>query len=555
MEAKSATILVADLVGYSRMMEEDHDSAMRTIRALRETWFEPAMVSAGGEILKRLGDGWIVSFADPVAAIETTIGLQEKLASEDLAKLRIGMHIGEIVAEDGDYYGVGINLATRIEVEAPPGGVMISSELAAKLPDAVADLFRDAGNFRLKNIALPVTLLQWRPARSGNTDRSDEVPTICVESFAIAPDDRETTVIADDLRDQLIQRLSRRTGIRVLDDSMGGAGGATYRLRGRVRLAAERGRISLSLYLKDSAQPTWSKSYDHTTKDIFAFCDHLVDRADTDLRVQINAFDGDRVSHLNDDELSVSELRSRAAALFYDYTVASWERARSILERGLSLAPGDPMASAMHAESIVALSQARYEVLPPDIAMRLGRDLDAAIEASPRSDYIFWARAFFNLYVVEDLDTARASVTRTLAISPVYTHGHELLGLIDLREDQTPEAIRNLTRAIELTDTDPVLPYRYFLLSISQLCAGDPSAASAAIEKAIQLRPSLRPYHVLRSECYRRGGKIDNAQASERRAAELADVPSMLALRPPLPNRERHLQSLLAPGSDLTHPQ
>ena len=146
--------------------------AMRTIRALRETWFEPAMVSAGGEILKRLGDGWIVSFADPVAAIETTIGLQEKLASEDLAKLRIGMHIGEIVAEDGDYYGVGINLATRIEVEAPPGGVMISSELAAKLPDPVADLFRDAGNFRLKNIALPVTLLQWRPARSGNTDRS-----------------------------------------------------------------------------------------------------------------------------------------------------------------------------------------------------------------------------------------------------------------------------------------------------------------------------------------------------------------------------------------------
>lgn len=115
------------------MMEEDRDSAIRTIRALRETWFEPAMVSAGGEILKRLGDGWIVSFRDPVAAIEATIALQERLALEDVAKLRIGVHIGEIVAEEGDYYGAGINLATRIEVEAPPGGVMISSELAAKL--------------------------------------------------------------------------------------------------------------------------------------------------------------------------------------------------------------------------------------------------------------------------------------------------------------------------------------------------------------------------------------------------------------------------------------
>ena len=549
MDAKNSIILVADLVGYSRMMEEDRDSAIRTIRALRETWFEPAMVSAGGEILKRLGDGWIVCFRDPVAAIEATIALQERLALEDFAKLRIGIHSGEIVAEDGDFYGAGINLATRIEVEAPPGGVMISSELAAKLPDAVAELFRDAGSFRLKNIALPVTLLQWRPARSGNANRSDEVPTVCVESFAVAPDDQETTVVADDLRDQLIQRLSRRTGIRVLDDSMGGAGGATYRLRGRVRIAAERGRVSLSLYLKDSAQPTWSKSYDDNTKDIFAFCDRLVDRADTDLRVQINAFDGDRIAHLKDDELSVSELRSRAATLFYEYTIASWERARSVLERGISLAPGDPMASSMHAEAIVALSQARYEIVPPEIAVRLGRDLDAAVEASPRSDYIFWARAFFQLYVAEDLDAARADVTRTLAISPVYTHGHELLALIDLREDKTSDAISNLTRAIELTDADPILPYRYFLLSISQLCAGDPSAASAAIGKAIQLRPSIRPYHRLRAECSRRCGKVDDAQVSERRADDLADVPSMLALRPPVPDRERQVLSLLAPGA------
>jgi adenylate cyclase len=530
------------------MMEEDRDSALWTIRAMRETWFEPAIVSAGGEILKRLGDGWIVRFHDPVAAIEATIRLQEQLASEDFAKLRIGIHSGEIVAEDGDFYGAGINLATRIEVEAPPGGVMISSDLAAKLPDALAELFRDAGNFRLKNIALPVTLLQWRPTRLGNANRSDEVPTVCVEAFAAAPNDQETTVVADDLRDQLIQRLSRRTGIRVLDDSMGGAGGATYRLRGRVRIAGNRGRVSLSLYLKDSAQPSWTKSYDEDTKDIFAFCDHLVDRADTDLRVQINAFDGDRIAHLKDDELSVSELRSRAATLFYDYSVASWERARSVLERGIALAPRDPMASAMHAEAVVALAQARYEIVPSRVAERLARDLDAAVEASPRSDYIFWARAFFKLYVEEDLDAARADVSRTLAISPVYTHGHELLGLIDLKEDKALDAIRNLTRAIELTDADPILPYRHFLLSISQLCAGDPSAASAAIEKAIQLRPSTRPYHRLRAECCRRCGNVDRAQVSECRADDLADVPSMLALRPPVPNREREVLSVLAPG-------
>jgi TolB-like protein len=546
MAGTESILLFADLVGYTAMMEADPEGTLAAVRGLRETGFEPQMGARGGEVLKRMGDGWILAFPDAAAAVEAALAVQTALAREGRYRLRIGIHTGEMVRDGEDFYGAGVNLTARIEVEAPPGGVMISEALASRLPDPLRAQFRDAGSFRLKNVALPVTLLQWRPVKDGQGG-SGGVPTIGVERFAFAPDDAETASAAEDLRDQLIQRLARRTGIRVLDDAMGGAGGADYRLRGRVRIAGRRGRVSLSLALRDTAQPVWNKSYDADPSDIFAFCDGVIDRTDSDLRVQINCFDGDRVAHVDEADLSVSELRSRAASVLHRYGIEDWEQTQRLLVRALALAPGDPMASAMHAETVVALAAARYEPLGPNVRERVERDLDAAVEAAPRSDYILWSRAFFRLHVLDDSAGARADVVRTLALSPAYAHGIDLLGLIDLREGDLDAASAGLTRAIELNDTDPILPYRHFSLAIAELLADAPTAALAAIGAAVQLRPSIRPYHLLMAEAQHRAGDSDSAAASRARADRLPAAPSILALRPPVPAGAEWLRDLLAP--------
>jgi len=316
MQSRLAVLLMADLVDYSRIMDSDPAIALQAIHDLKSTYLEPVSERYGGEILNRMGDGWIIAYSSVASAVQCAMEVQSDLVSHKVIKLRIGAHIGEIVQDEDDFHGPGANIAQRVEAEAPPGGLMVSQDLYRQLPGELSKEFMDAGSFKLKNIALPLNLFQWRP-KTATSAGAEDVPTIAVEPFAFAPENRETQAASDDLRDQLIVRLSRRTGIRVLDDAAGRAEDSVYQLRGRLRLSANRGRWNLSMTRRVDAASVWSQAYEGDPRDIFGFCDDVMDRADSDLRLRINAFDGNRIANLPDDQLSVCELRSRAAATFY----------------------------------------------------------------------------------------------------------------------------------------------------------------------------------------------------------------------------------------------
>ena len=220
MPSRLAVLLVADVVDYSRLMSEDEGKAIDAVRSLRDTCLEPAVSEHDGEILKRMGDGWIVAFSSITKAMRGSMAIQEALAADPLIKLRMGLHLGEIVEDGTDFYGAGVNLAQRLQTEAPPGGIMISQDLHRQLTGDLARAFTDAGSFRLKNIALPVTGYQWRPqAAAAPQAKAGELPTVAVEPFTYAPETPETRATTEDLRDQLIHYLARRTGVRVLDDA------------------------------------------------------------------------------------------------------------------------------------------------------------------------------------------------------------------------------------------------------------------------------------------------------------------------------------------------
>lgn len=382
MPSRLAVLMVVDVVDYSHLMAEDESSAIRTIQSLKQTYLEPNALEKGGEILKRMGDGWIIAFSSVPATVNCATGVQTRLAGHPVIKLRIGAHIGEIVQDDTDFYGAGVNLAARLQTEAPPGGLMVSEDFHRQLSGDMAKLFDDAGTFKLKNIALPVNAYQWRPQHNDKA-RTSDVPTIAVEPFEYAPDDMDTRAAAADLHDQLILRLSRRTGIRVLDEGTGQATESVYLLRGCLRIAGGRGRLNITLLLRDTAQTVLSQTYEGETSDIFAFCDKLIDQADIDLRLQINAFDGDRIANLPDEQLSISELRSRAASQFYLTTMESWEKFVELTERALRLNPSDPMANAMRAEGTVTLAAAKYEDINLEQRKAIEEGFNLAVEQSP----------------------------------------------------------------------------------------------------------------------------------------------------------------------------
>lgn len=542
-----AVILVADLVGFSRLMEESQKAALAAIEALKKEHFEPLVGIAGGEVLKRMGDGWIVAFSSIAPAVQCAMDVQSGLAGHRTIKLRLAIHLGEIVFDESDFHGAAVNLTQRLQTEAPPGGLIISEDLHRQLSTDLARAFSAAGRFELKNIASPVAAFQWRPPR-GDAVTLRDVPLIAVEPFVVARETVEGRDAVEDLRDQIVQRLSRRTGIRLIDESTTKAADPDYRLRGRLRYADRLGRFHLALIMKGEAGTVWSQTYEGEAGDVFAFCDGLIERADADLRLRINAFDGDRIAHLPDPELSVSELRSRAASCFYQATMESWEHALALVRSALELNPGDAMALAMHGEAVVSLAAARHVALPPAELDRLHDNLDRAVELMPGSDYAFWARGLFAVHARPDHASAARDADRVLQLSPAYAPGFELEGLVHLRGGAFGEEGRSFARAISLSESDPLLPYRLYLEATAQLCGADPVAAVRSINRAIQLRPNEWPFHRLLALCLEGSGDDPAAQAAEARAARLGAKPSILAPRPPLPPDRADLADRLRPG-------
>jgi class 3 adenylate cyclase len=176
MSRRFAFIQAADIADYSLMMAMDETATIALVHELRDRLLEPIAERHEGEILKRLGDGWIIAYPSVASSVLAALEIQNGLAEHPKTRLRMGIHMGDIVHDEADLYGAGINIACRLQTEAPPGGVLISAEVYNQLSRKQCDGFSDAGTFKLKNIPRPIQCFQWRPEKLVAGSRSEEVP-------------------------------------------------------------------------------------------------------------------------------------------------------------------------------------------------------------------------------------------------------------------------------------------------------------------------------------------------------------------------------------------
>jgi adenylate cyclase len=190
LERRLAAILAADVVAYSKLMGADQIRTLNALRQLREELFDPIVERHRGNVVKRLGDGWIVEFTSISDAVECTVAIQNGLAGHAIIKLRLGIHIGEVVFEADDVFGAGVNIAARLEVLANPGQVLISDTGYDCLDSKASERFRGGDSHQLKNIARPVAIWRW-PAKSvQDTPLATSNPTLPEKSsIAILPFD------------------------------------------------------------------------------------------------------------------------------------------------------------------------------------------------------------------------------------------------------------------------------------------------------------------------------------------------------------------------------
>ena len=170
MERRLAAILAADLVGYSRLMAADKSGTHARLKALRKDFLEPKTAEHHGRVVKLMGDGALIEFASVVDAVECAAALQNGvterqagLPADQRIAFRIGINIGDIIIEDGDIYGGGVNIAARLEGLAEPGGVCVARNVYNQVKGKVAFGFEPLGDHRVKNIPEPVTVYRLLP--------------------------------------------------------------------------------------------------------------------------------------------------------------------------------------------------------------------------------------------------------------------------------------------------------------------------------------------------------------------------------------------------------
>jgi adenylate cyclase len=307
---KIAAILVADIVGYSRLAGTDEDRTLSRLRGLRSDLIDPAIDAHHGRIVKRTGDGILVEFRSVVdavrCAIEVQTGMVERnagLPQERRIEFRVGIHLGDVVEEsDGDLMGDGVNIAARLEGICKPGGVCLSSATHEQVRDRLNETFVDLGEKALKNIARPVRVyaLAWdRPAAKSESGVIEappvlslpDKPSIAVLPFQNMSGDPEQDYFADGMVEDIVTGLSRIKWLfviarnssfvykgRSVDVRQAGRElGVRYLLEGGVRRSGQRLRITAQLVEAETGAHLWADKFDGGLEDVFDLQDRITE--------------------------------------------------------------------------------------------------------------------------------------------------------------------------------------------------------------------------------------------------------------------------------------
>lgn len=225
MKRRLAVILAADVVGYSRLMGEDEAQMLTALAELRNVLFEPVVSNWAGNIVKRMGDGWLVEYANVSDAVACAIEIQLGLKNHDDIKLRIGIHVGDITTLDNDVYGDGVNVASRLESIAKPGQILISDTVYNSLDGKAAQRFSGGRGQVLKNIARTIPVWHWPEGDelTPSTEKAvneqiekSEKPSIAVLALNNMSGDPEQEYFSDGITEDIITDLSKVSGLVVI---------------------------------------------------------------------------------------------------------------------------------------------------------------------------------------------------------------------------------------------------------------------------------------------------------------------------------------------------
>jgi adenylate cyclase len=509
-ERRLAAILAADIAGYSRLMGNDEEGTLAALKACRSELIDPKFHEHRGRVVKTTGDGALVEFASAVDAVRCAIEIQRAMAERNVAipedrriEFRIGINVGDVIIDEDDIYGDGVNIAARVEALASPGTVCLSDNAYQQIKGKLSCDAVDMGERQLKNIAQPMRVYHVRsgdeaPHRPESLLASK--PAVAVLPFTNQNRDPDEDYFADGISEDITTSLSKHRwltvvarnsafGLRNSADSIRTIGNklsAQYIVTGTVRKAGARFRITIQLIDSATEHNIWSERFDRDMVDIFELQDEISGLVAARIEAELGLQEQRKASRRPRKNLGAWDLYQLGTAEFYKFTQESNLKCQEFLRQSIELDPEFAGAHSRLAYAIV-LSMVYFDA-DPDNAL-LEEALAMAKRAVELDDQD--ANSYISIGRVHqarrDYDLAIEAAQYALELNPSLAVTYCALGDSLAYEGRYDEAIEQFEIAIKLSPHDPYRWGFYSYRSLVHLLRGDFEQAAFWARNAIRI--------------------------------------------------------------------
>ncbi|WP_114943770.1 adenylate/guanylate cyclase domain-containing protein [Microvirga calopogonii] len=541
-QRRLAAVLAADVVGYSDLMSKDEEGTLRRLRDLRRQVIEPRIRSHHGRLVKTIGDGFLCEFSSPLESVRCAVELQEvvaKASAEESLKplqLRIGINLGDIIVEeDGDIFGDGVNIASRLQKMSLPGGICLSGKVHEEVRDKLPYQFEDHGEHRFKNIGRPIrvycllagmdqsmTSIAARSAAS-QLDR----PSIAVLPFVNLGKDPEQEYFADGIVEDIIAALSRfrsffvvarnstfaYKGRNVSVQQIGRELGVRYVLEGSVRRSGEKIRITAQLVDAVTGMHLWAEHYDGVMANVFDLQDQITTSVVGSIQPSIRAAEIERARHKRPENLDAYDLVMRSLPYVWSLEFEGNKEATRLVDKALLLDPTYPLALSLAAwcrgQRIVYnwsknVQEDRRETL------RLAQAAAAIASDDPFILTVLGAA----LTVTREYQRAQSMLERALALDPNSAWAWNRGGWLRNYQDDPEGAIRHFERSLRISPFDPMAFNCDIGIGCAHFIAKRYDEAAQWQEKGLRAKPRAAWIHRTLAPAYALAGDLDKARDS-----------------------------------------
>ncbi|MEE9280933.1 MAG: adenylate/guanylate cyclase domain-containing protein [Myxococcota bacterium] len=562
-EHKLAAILSADVVGYTRLMAEDEEATVRTLSAYRDE-IGLLVGQHRGRVVDFPGDNLLAEFPTAIAAVSGAVSIQRVLAARnaDLREsrrmaFRIGVHLGDVRVEGSRIYGDGVNIASRLEGLADPGGICISATVHEQVRNKLEVDYDDLGDQNLKNLPDPVHVfrvnlrpqvpaaaastrsgarlavaaavvalalaaaLVWRFLPSGTPTPASDVPSLAVLPFVNMSGDPEQEYFSDGLTEDLITDLSKVGGLVVIArnssftykgkpvrvEEVGRELGVAYVLEGSVRKANDRVRITAQLVDASTGHHLWAERYDRRLEDIFALQDEVTREIVAALEVRLSKSEREQVDRLPTENLEAYDTYQRALVYGRRMGREANLRAQELLQRAIELDPEFGLAHAWLATALVGSWMGHWSE-DPRVIERAEELVERALALDDTRPEALVAAS--TVYAVRGRNAdAIAVAERAVALAPSSAPAHTALAMALNGAGRTEEGAHAQASAARL---DPLDPLTAFSFAATLFGLREHERAVGVAKRAVVHTPDFIGLHGMLALNYAELGQMEEAR-------------------------------------------